>query len=162
MHWSNAVACFELELDVSAAAYRVCRREAASGEGAGDCPLTSGLFRLSVISGRARSSTLPLVEQAPLDRRHWQAASPEGGRRREPAPSPGAGTLRGHQAEAGDRPGGFGSRTAGRCCVCESPESQRTGEGALEWPRVNLKGPVQSESGRTPVPIEQRSTAQQL
>jgi hypothetical protein len=55
--------------------------------------------------------------------------------------------------------GGFGSRNAGRCCACESPESQRAGEGTLEWPRVNLKGPVQSESGRAPVPIARRSTA---
>ena len=72
------------------------------------------------------------------------------------------GLCAGDQAKAGDRPGCFGSRTAGRCCVC-APESQRTGRGgALEWPHVNLKGPVQSESGRAPVPIARRSTAQQL
>jgi hypothetical protein len=129
-------------------------------------PSASGLFRLSAISGRARSRTLPLVEQAPLDRPPgpvggWVGprVAAEGSLRppREP------GLCAGDQAEAGDRPGGFGSRNAGRCCVCESPEGQRTGKGgALEWPHVSLKGPVQSESGRAHVPIARRSTAQQL
>ena len=73
VHWSNAVACFELELDVSAAACRVLRREAASGEGAGDCPLA------------VACSDCPLsqVERGPVpcpwsSRRHLQAASARG------------------------------------------------------------------------------------
>ncbi len=87
---------------------------------------------------------------------------PEGGRRREPAPSPGAGTLRGDQAEAGDRPGGFGYQGTPVVAASVRRKAKGPAGGALEWPHVNLKGPVQSESGRAPVPIARRSTAQQL
>ena len=106
---------------------------------------------------------MPLVEQAPLDRPRWQAASARGW-------SAAAGSLRpprepGLCARTKLRPGiGPAASDQGTPVVAASVRRKAKGPawGALEWPHLNLKGPVQSESGRALVPIARRSIAQQL
>jgi hypothetical protein len=138
------------------------------GQRRGCWRLPSGLFR-------RRSYPQAGRDQVPCrwsSRRHLtgpRLRRPEGGCRREPDPPPGAGTLRGgpRLEVGGSGPGGsvLAASAQGTPVVAASVKARKAKGPAgdtLEWPYVNLKGPVQSESGRAPVPIARRSTAQQL